>query len=219
MLAVLIGIVVERSINRCIKSTAKTLIVATLLYLFGLLAQTWFGLIKPLEASMPKIWNILLIAKNVIGTTRNGVFEGFFFICFGRLVAEKQLSFGKKALPLLLLSIVAVYCELVFVTEMKLARAHDMMLTSPFMAIFLFDVARNSHLRSQYGFLMRKISSLMYFTHLWVDTIVRGLLSRANQPILISFRFLISLCGTLIVSYVIVIASQKERLRFLKSLY
>lgn len=219
VLAVIIGVAIERYVHQCVKNTERTLIIATGLYLLGLLAQTWFGLIKPLQELWPDLWQILLSVKDIIGTTRNGLFEGFFFICVGRLISEKRTSFGRYAWPLLFFSIVLIYLELYFVNELKLARTYDMMLTTPLAAICLFDVAHNSHFTSRFSYLVRKLSTLMFFTHLWIDAAVNLVLSHINHPMLTSLRFLISLSLTLIISLVIIRGSKWRRLSFLKALY
>lgn len=56
---------------------------ATILYCFGLLAQSWFGIILPLKIYAPQLWSLLKFIQSIIHTTRNGLFEGFLFISIG----------------------------------------------------------------------------------------------------------------------------------------
>ena len=75
----------------------KILIIASGFYIVGLFAQSWFGFIEPLKVLVPGFWKLLVLLEKVMGTTRNGLFEGFIFVAMGMFFAfyEIKVSFTK----------------------------------------------------------------------------------------------------------------------------
>ena len=125
-----------------LKNNVKTkniTIIALLLYIIGLLAQSWFGLIKPIENFSPKIWGLLIFIKLIITTTRNGLFDGFVFAVIGYIFAIKdnKLTIKNNFIKIIAFGILLVIeC---FVLEKKgFIRAHDMYLTLIPLSFYVF---------------------------------------------------------------------------------
>jgi serine/alanine racemase len=69
--------------------------LSTLLYGIGLLGQAYFVLLKPLR-NFEIIWQFLKLVQKCIVTTRNGLFEGFFFMGIGMVFAYKPIIMKLK---------------------------------------------------------------------------------------------------------------------------
>lgn len=67
----------------------KMLAMSIALYVCGLLAQSYFGLLKLLVAEGSIVWKMLKGAQLIMATTRNGIFFGFLFMLIGVLVGER----------------------------------------------------------------------------------------------------------------------------------
>ena len=116
------------------------IIIAIVLYVLGLLAQSWFGIIRPLKTISPFIWNILLKVKEVIFTTRNGLFEGFIFVVLGYLFATKEfnLNIKKNIIGIMVFAGVLVI-EASALKLLNITRLYDMYLSLIPLSFFIFN--------------------------------------------------------------------------------
>lgn len=110
------------------KCRIKSIIIASaILYTLGLLAQSWFGIIKPLSTNLPNIWMLLKLIQKIIGTTRNGLFEGFLFIAIGMIFAFLKIRIDvKKATCGFVISYLLMFIESFFVRYYHIIKERDM---------------------------------------------------------------------------------------------
>lgn len=213
----IVSFLISKNIN--IKST---LILAAVLYCIGLLGQTWFGLIRPIETISPSVWNLLKMVKEIIYSTRNGLFEAFLFIALGMLFAYKKIEL-KKGIAILgfALSYIMMFLELYFVRKNNFSRAYDMFVFVVPATFFLFYIAKNTNLNDKPIYsTMRKMSSLIYFMHPLIGAIISKSLSIIHiDANAFGLKFVGTLFVTTFVSFMIIKISNIKRLGWIKYLY
>ena len=74
----------------------KILTAALFFYALGLLGQSWFGVLAPLRTSAPEIRSLLETFIRIIGTTHNGLFDGFLFVGMGAYIAFNGFKIPQK---------------------------------------------------------------------------------------------------------------------------
>jgi serine/alanine racemase len=203
----------------------KILAVATVLYAVGLLGQSYFGLLRPLKA-YPQIWSALKLVREIIGTTRNGVFEGFLFMGLGALFAYRPVRMSPKiAVAGLLLSLLLLMEEVGYTWYYGLCLENDMYICLVPTAFFLFYVVSHIELKSSPVYLrLRAMGILVFYTHMWVDVVVGKVLwiiySRMGyEKISSPVRFLVTLTLSLVLSAGIMKLSEDNRFGWLKKVY
>lgn len=68
----------------------ETIVVsAVIFYCIGCIGQGYSFILKPLK-NYNTIYNLIILIKKIIGTTRNGIFEGFIFVTIGFIMATKK---------------------------------------------------------------------------------------------------------------------------------
>ncbi|NMN02697.1 acyltransferase family protein [Bifidobacterium panos] len=108
-------------------SLRKIVIVAFCFYMVGLLAQSWFGIIKPLQFNAPKLWHFLEVIEKIIFTTRDGLFEGLLFVGMGATVAFYGFKLPQRnALIGFLASYFLMFIEALALKYFDFVRAMDM---------------------------------------------------------------------------------------------
>lgn len=154
------------------------LFMAIVLYVIGLLGQSWFGFLKPIKNVSPQVWQVLLLIKNIIVTTRNGIFFGLIFTLIGYYFAtnEKVITKKKNILMIIIFLILLIF-ECYILKHLNFARAHDMYLTLIPLSFYVFNYFKDIKLDNKKIYIyMRKISSLVYFIHMWIAAILKLLL-------------------------------------------
>ena len=197
-------------------------IVAACFYFIGLFGQSWFGFIAPLKEIAPQIWSFLIFTKKVIVTTRNGLFFGFIFVAMGMHLAFYSFSIDRtQAFIGFVLSMVALFFEVVVLKYFKFTRAYDLYLFLIPSTFFLFCfVSRLDLPDSPIYKLIRHLSTMIYFSHIWVRNVVSKLLGMINEPLSKScLVFILTLVITLMLSVAVIKLSEKERFKCLKHLY
>lgn len=206
------------------KCKIKNIIITSMiLYTLGLLAQSWYGIIKPLNTYLPHIWMLLKLFQEVIATTRNGLFEGFLFIGIGMLFAFFKIEISmKKAVWGFVISYLLMFFEAFFVKYFHFIRAEDMYIFLVPTTFFMFYIAKNIKLKDNKIYLiLRQLSSLIFYMHLWVRVVV-------SKVFLILFdinigktclKFIITLGVTIIGALVVVKLSKCKCFHWLRYLY
>ncbi len=192
------------------------------LYIIGLFAQSWFGLIEPLRDASPMIWGFLRGVKKIIGTTRNGLFEGFLFVAIGMCFAQCNIQISiKKSVIGFIVSMILLAIEMVVLYRLNAIREHDMYLLLVPAAFFAFSIAKEIRLpESEIYKVLRIMSSLIYYSHILIRKVVEVLLMkiRDDLPDTCLF-FLLTLLVTSIMSYTIYYLTKSKRFSVLKYLY
>ena len=164
---------------------SSLLLVSMVLYLLGLLGQTYFSLILPLK-EYTAVWNFLLFIQDVIVQTRNGLFEGLFFVVIGTIIADNENWLSciskKKCFLYFLATLILLIFESYIVRIYDMALHWNMYIVLPLAAISLFLYALNMLNGANEDFLdsitsdIRSITTMIYLIHLWVRWFVVSLL-------------------------------------------
>ena len=196
--------------------------LALSLYLIGLLAQSCYVLILPIKYHFPTIWSILKLFQKIICTTRNGFFEAFIFIGIGMIFALKEI---KIKTPIAIIgffsSLLFLFIEICAVEYFEFSRANDMYLFLVPTAFFMFYLIKKIHIQNHKAYkLLRILSSLIFYLHIWVRTIVFYIFSYLGIDIgQSSLAFLLTLTITIIASLLIIKLSNLQGYGWLKKLY
>lgn len=193
-----------------------------LAYLVGLLAQSYFGILRPLERVAPSTWSFLRTLQKIIVTTRDGFFEGFFFVGLGMIFAYYEITIPKKkALIGFLCSFSLMFVEAFFLKYINFVRATDMYLFLIPTTIFGFSYVLQTRLPDSPIFLeLRRLSLLIFYSHPWITVFVSVGLKHiyaplANTPLL----FVLTTIFTITISFVVIRLSEHRHFQWLKTLY
>ena len=195
----------------------KILFLGLIFYFIGLLAQSWFGLIKPLQ-EYPLVWNSLKIVELIMRTTKNGVFFGVLFIGMGFYFSkEKNIIKFKYAVVGLCMSLFFLLLESLFVEYYSFARNHDMYISLIPATFFLFYIVTHIDLKERkiYGHL-RKVGFLIYLIHIWVDKIVLIWLGEEIHSLL---RYCLVLLISILLAEIVICLREKKRYKVFEYLY
>ena len=199
----------------------KILLISSIFYFIGLFGQSWYGLFKPLIAYIPSF--ISKAFNLTIHTTRDGLFDAFMFVSLGANIAFNGFNFKQsKAILLFIIFFVLLNIEAVYTMKMGFVLSNDMYFFLVPSAYFAFGIISNICLKGNICFykLLRIISSLVYFVHLWIGRLICKLFSLINYPISNSyFLFTLVALTSIAVSYVIYIFSQIKYFKWMKYLY
>ncbi len=117
------------AVGFCLKrvSINAVLAIGFCLYLVGLCGQSYFGLVRQIPHS-PELSAAVKSVYDFIGTTRNGIFEGFVFIALGAKLFKRELRNLKKSAAGLALSLILLCGEFALVSKMRWRLEFDMYL-------------------------------------------------------------------------------------------
>ena len=199
-------------------------VIGTVLYMVGLLGQSYFEILRPLENTI--LWEALKLYANVFETTRNGIFEGILFVGSGALLAYKRIEIKKNTAILSLVgSMIALLLEVFCVKYFELARQLDLYIMLAPAAFFLFYVVSHVEMRMTiFSKKARIYSSLLYFTHSWINSPIVSVINIFFRKCMgvemhSLLRFFIVLAGSVAVSYVIINLQNYQPFRWLRKLY
>lgn len=174
-----------------------------LLFLAGLLAQSYYGVLSAVIEEGGFIWNGLRLVKKVMVTTRNGIFFGSFFIYMGSWTARRYEKIRLKTGMIWLgaaISAVLLTLEEIWLHRLGFVREEDMYLMLVPAAFFLLLVSLRMDIRMPTA-LLRRMSMNIYFIHLLFKFLYRQFLGEYNEN---GWKlFLFTLCGTLFFAYLL----------------
>ena len=201
----------------------SVLIISVLLFLTGLTAQSWFGLIRPLEEVAPAVWQGMKKIGNLIVTTRNGMFEGFFYTAAGMYIALRY-SDRENSIPAIgfILSAGGLLAEILLLRKLGWSRATDIYLFQAPATVFFFLCLKNmSNLSGKNYRQLRKISGLLYYIHPLVGFLIEIGLEVVNPGFVLSrpLFFGLILVFSMLISACLLKLSESKRGAFLKKLY
>lgn len=197
--------------------------VSFLLYIFGTLSQSWYGFLQNVVGNESAVICIYRFLFEQIGTLRNGLFEGCFFVAIGICYADKQKNAKRLTkewlFVLLLISCLVYFAEYLFLRVHNYMGAYDLYLGLAPIIFFGFPFLVSFQCKNNTR-MIRSVSSLIYFFHVWIDYAMQRMCSLLNFDFAnCILRFWIVLIITTIVSCLIVILSKTEKYKFLKYLY
>lgn len=201
----------------------KILTAALFFYALGLLGQSWFGVLAPLRTSAPEIRSLLETFIRIIGTTRNGLFDGFLFVGMGAYIAFNGFKIPqKKALLLFAASYLLMFAEAFFVKYFDLARANDMYIFLAPSTYLAFGLLVNFRMTGRGGAYrtLRALSALIYYSHLWILSLVGIFLNLIGvQAGVTCLPFMLTVIGSAAFSYAVYRLSKFPFFKWLKILY
>ncbi len=197
----------------------RIFLLALLLYLIGLLPQTYFGLLRPLSG-IPPLWSLLKMVQQVIVTTRNGLFEGFLFMTIGMLLANRNIVLKLSTVAVgFLASMLLLGCEVLLLRHLGWIRQWDMYLFLIPAVFFLFYGAIHLEVRERPLYLhLRKLSALFFYSHTFFDAFLCEMLAAWGWDNSI-LHYLCVVTVTFIFSEAVILASGHRSFGWLKKLY
>ncbi len=205
------------------KVTPKKIIAtAFVFYMIGLFAQSWFGFITPLRKLTPFIWSLLKIVEELIVTTRNGLFFGFIFVGIGMIFAFYKVNISKnKALIGFIVSMFLMLIEVFLLKYFGFIREFNMYLFLVPASFFGFSFVHQIRLKNSTIYkTLRILSSLIFYTHLWVSYITSKILAIICKPLVNTcLLFIVTLILTIAVSMIILKLSELQKFKWFKKLY
>lgn len=195
--------------------TVKSLVIAIVLYVIGLLDTSYYGLIKNFV-----LQNFVRVYDKIFITTRNGVFFGLVFILLGFLAYETRQKLSKSML-LLIVSIIGLFMEMYFLRDLGIARSYEGILFTVPVTYFLLQVAKEIKLSDKEIFFnIRTMGVLIYLSHCWVDftfsVLCYNILSRTLNSVI---RFEYTLVITILLSVLVIKLQNYEKFKWLRKLY
>lgn len=148
-------------------STGKIFYIALPLYIIGCAFHSFYNPIIKLQF----ISDFATDYYTVFGTTRNGLFFGFVYVALGAYLATHSLKIKLPAAWIgFAVSVVLVITEVMLIEEYAISsKGMGMYISVLFAALFLFWISVNtpllSRLPSKPFILLRKLSTVIYFTH------------------------------------------------------
>lgn len=206
---------------KCRMKINHVLVISVVLYCIGLLGQGYSFLLNPLR-EYSVIWNALVFIKKIIGTTRNGLFEGLLFVTMGLILATyKNNLASKKNLLLFFFSMIGVGFEILFIHFVggKIENDFYIFLAPAVWFLFLY-VSRIKLKANSTCVILRKMSSLMYFGHILVKDLVEYIMKSLALELKEScLPFVLTVVLSTLFSYLIVKLSGVNGFKWLKKLY
>lgn len=173
------------------------------LFLSGVLAQSYYGLLVMWIGEGEPVWDILRLLKKVMVTTRNGIFFGSFFVYLGAWTARRYRKIHLDTWMIwfgAVISAVFLGCEEVWLQRLGFVREGDMYVMLVPSAFFLLMASLRISVKKDTVFL-RKMSMNMYFIHLYFKFIYRQFLGEYNES---GWRvFLFTFCNALFFAYLL----------------
>lgn len=205
----------------------ELLIAGCVLYSVGLLGQSYFELLRPLEGTV--LWKIFQLYAEVFQTTRNGLFEGILFVGIGAMFAYRKIEIKKNVATCgLAISTFLLLIEAFCVKYYGLFREHDLYLFLVPTTFFLFYCASHIDVKeSTFTRKSRTYSSLIYYTHPWIKfpivsvivKLIEKITGTAEYEIHSLLRFSIVMVGAVVASYMIIWLPRFKYFKWLKNLY
>lgn len=198
-------------------------IIAVLLYIVGLLGDSYYGIIEPLKG-MNFLGSIITEYETVFSSTRNGPFMGFIFVFMGAVFAYKKININVKVAFLgFVISMGLLVIESFMLNINGFSKAFNMYISLLPATFFLFHIATNINLKDSkvYG-KMRVIGVLIYYLHLLAKYFTRKIFVLINEYTgvdLTAFLCVASILLAILMAVLIEALSHKEKFKWLHILY
>lgn len=198
LLAAAVGVVVVYVLKKYV-GERKTAIILMILFLAGLLTQSYFGLLKYTVDANGILWKMMVAVKKVMVTCRNGVFFGSIFIYMGTWIAKKNVTIKRwKAVTGLTVSMLLFIIEAACLRETGGVREEDMYLMLLPLVFFITTLAVQISVKKDTIFL-RKMSMNIYYVHVYFRFIYRKFIDDHTGNYI--GQFLFTLLGALVTAY------------------
>lgn len=205
MNSTIIGFIIVWLLSK--KLNSKLILIISIIFLIiGCMKSTWAPLLQ-------NTLNVQMIDK--LGS-KNGLFYAFPYIALGKYISErKTISYSSRDyIGLCLCTILLIAESCVFVLLYKTESTVLFVSVLP-LSYFLFKIILSIDIKLQErtSVLIRNISTLVYFIHLYVIKMIRS--NSINGIVL----YIITISISIIISYIIIRISNKTKFAWLRYLY
>lgn len=194
-------------------------VLTCILYIFGLLGDTYNGLVTPLT-SIPVVKHIFDRYELIFGTTRNGIFMGSIFVLMGAFFAEHKVRM--KPLTAVIgfaISMLLLLAEIGLLFYYNLLANCNMYIFLVPAVYFLFCFAYTIELKDHAAYKhLRNVGILFYFLHLFVNEFISLLISDLGKigfTGMDRYQFIFSFAITLLLSVCLERLSCKQKFKWL----
>lgn len=157
----------------------KILVLSAILYIIGLLGNSYFGLISKnpnIVLSLYELYFKLFI------NTRNGLLCGLLFISIGMMISVKKPSAPiKKNAILFCASMLFMLAEVYMLKHFSLAKDYDATVMVVPAVYFLFCTVSKMNILEKISPLLREMSKTIYYVHLWVSFVIEEIMKHLPE--------------------------------------
>lgn len=193
--------------------------MACVLYLIGLLGDSYYGIIAPLQ-NTPIFHSIFKWYRFAFSTTRNGVFMGFIFVLMGATFSNCKIMLRTRtALIGFVVSMLCLVAEVFLLKRNDILIRYNMYVFLLPATFFLFSFAASIKLKDHFIYKhLRNMGTVIYFAHLFVNRftlLVIGSVDRHCNLGLARYGFVLSLLFTLLLALLVDWLSHKDRFKWI----
>ena len=198
---------------------SRICLLAGLLYMIGLLGDSYYGLLVPLE-NIAFFRYLFRSYEFAFETTRNGVFMGFIFILMGAGLSHHEITIKPLTAAIrFAVSMIGLFAEICLLKYLDIPKAYNMYIFMIPAVYFLFVFAYTIRLRDSGKYRhLRSIGMLVYFMHIFINEVVSLAIRTLDQHWqlgLTQYLFVFSLAVTLLVATGIERLSCKDRFKWI----
>lgn len=195
-------------------------LMACTLYTFGLLGDSYNGLIKPFVGSGIMMY-IYAAYDFVIGYSRNGILMGFIFVLIGYLFARYKIRLRlSTALAGFIGSTLCMCAEVFLLEQNNISTSNNMYISLLPVVFFLFAFTSSLPLASRPIYAkLRTVGVLVYFLHLFINRgiwAVKMFLYKFIHLDIQPLQFFIVLAAAVLIAFGIEWLSHKERFKWIQ---
>ena len=198
-----------------------TFFISFCLYLIGLVPQSYTGLLD-LIRNAPFLWNALKVVQGIMTTTRNGIFDGFFFMTLGALFSKMphiRISL-KKAVVGFFCSMILLLVEALFLNAIHWSKDYNMYLFLIPATYFLFCISIQIDLKESTIYpTLRVLSFLIFSLHTFINPFISTGMELFFHNDCSALRYVGTMTVTILASVLILQLSRTKKFSWLKNLY
>ena len=198
-------------------------VLASGLYLIGLLDDSYYGLIYPLEKISVLAYGIKAY-HFLFWSTRNGLFMGFIFVLIGAFLANHTVQINiKTSVCCFVISTLLMLAEVLVLKHLSFQKDYNMTVFLLPTSFFFFNIAANMNLKdSKIYKRLRVLGVMLFFLHQLIDLYI-GLFLEAVVMFmgmdLAVFRLPLVLVISLAIGLIVEHISKHEKFQWLRWLY
>lgn len=198
-------------------------IIAVLLYIVGLLGDSYYGIIEPLK-EINLLGSIITEYETVFSSTRNGIFMGLIFVFMGAVFAYKKININIKVAFLGFVASMGMLVVESFILNINgFSKTFNMYISLLPATFFLFCIATGIKLKDNkvYGKL-RVIGVLIYYLHLFAKYLTTQIFVTINEYTGVDLTAFVCVASILLATLMAVLIealSRKEKFKWLQVFY
>lgn len=194
-------------------------ILASVLYLIGMMGQNYYGLTAPLR-EIPVINSAWLFYQDYFTTTRNGLFMGFLFVLMGVLFAHYEIPMKTRTSFIgLAVSMILMFGEAVIIKYFDLPVDYNMYIFLVPAVFFLFSFCLTLQLKDRPIYRrLRLMSTVIYFCHMFIGLVVQWIILAIDGTLgtnMAKFLYIFCLLGTIAFAFGVEKLSRREKFKWI----